>query len=324
MTESKRLWAVVLAAGQGTRLSSLTRALYGHDLPKQFAVLAGERSMLQTTLDRLAPLAPPSRTVVVVARDQVAFARAQLAAYPGVELIVQPRSLDTGPGVLLPLAHVLGRDPGARVIVAPADHHVPNPRPMLSALASATADPAVRDRLALVGVVPDDAEPDYGWVVRGGRLSSRGRAGRAGGAWRVAEFREKPDRDVAAALRARGALWNTFLFTAPGWVLWELAHRHLPAQATALERYRRAVELRGVRDVPDTTSVLLQAYSEMAPANFSRDVLERADDLAVMPVVDTGWCDWGAPQRVFASLRGSADYTALLDRLGHHAAALAS
>ena len=315
MNESKRLWAIVLAAGQGTRLSSLTRALYGRDVPKQFAVLAGERSMLQTTIDRLTPLVPTQRIVVVVAREQAAAARAQLAPYRGIDLVVQPRSLDTGPGVLLPVAHVLARDPGARVIVAPADHHVPNPRPMLSALAAAMVDPAVRDRLALVGVAPDDDEPDYGWIVRGERLSSRGRAGRPGGAWHVAQFREKPDRETAAALRARGALWNTFLFTAPGWVLWDLARRHLPAQTYALDRYRRALELR---------DVLAQVYTEMSPANFSRDVLERAADLAVMPVAGTGWCDWGAPQRVFESLRGSADYTALVGRLGQHATALAS
>src|SRR5262245_11536221 len=103
MNDRPRLWAVVLAAGQGTRLSPLTRALYGHDLPKQYAVLTGDRSMLQKTIDRLAPLVPATRTVVVVAREHANVARAQLAAHPGVDVIVQPRDLDTGPGVLLPL-----------------------------------------------------------------------------------------------------------------------------------------------------------------------------------------------------------------------------
>src|SRR4051794_23036788 len=44
-------YVVILAGGEGQRLAPLTRALYGTDLPKQFAVLAGERSLMQTTIE---------------------------------------------------------------------------------------------------------------------------------------------------------------------------------------------------------------------------------------------------------------------------------
>jgi hypothetical protein len=36
-------WAIILAGGEGRRLASLTRALYGRELTKQFAVLAKNR-----------------------------------------------------------------------------------------------------------------------------------------------------------------------------------------------------------------------------------------------------------------------------------------
>jgi len=45
---------IILGRGEGQRLAPLTRALYGTDLPKQFAVLSGERSLLQTTIERAA------------------------------------------------------------------------------------------------------------------------------------------------------------------------------------------------------------------------------------------------------------------------------
>jgi mannose-1-phosphate guanylyltransferase len=61
----ERPYVVVLAGGEGNRLASLTRALYGHDLPKQFAVLSGERSLLQTTLERAALLTSLDRISVV-------------------------------------------------------------------------------------------------------------------------------------------------------------------------------------------------------------------------------------------------------------------
>jgi hypothetical protein len=52
---TERLWAIVLAVGEGKRLAPLTRALYGRELPKQCAVLHRGRSLLQTTMDRVAP-----------------------------------------------------------------------------------------------------------------------------------------------------------------------------------------------------------------------------------------------------------------------------
>src|SRR5712691_5007185 len=122
----KSPWAVVLAAGDGARLRPLTRLLYEQDLPKQFAVIEGGRSLLQSTLDRLAARFPAERTVVV-GKSQETVARHQLRDFAGVEIVAQPRNLGTGPGLLLPLARVRAREPGARVAVFPSDHHVPSP-----------------------------------------------------------------------------------------------------------------------------------------------------------------------------------------------------
>src|SRR6267378_7364006 len=126
-----RSWAVVLAAGDGARLRPLTRRLYGEELPKQFAAIEDERSLIQVTLDRLATHFAPERTVVVVGKSHEAVARRQLRGYEGIDVVVQPRNLGTGPGLLLPLARVRARDHGARVAVFPADHYVSRPRQLL-------------------------------------------------------------------------------------------------------------------------------------------------------------------------------------------------
>ena len=60
-----RLWAIVLAGGEGRRLAPLTRRLYGDDRPKQYTALIGSQSLLRQTLARVALLIPPRRTVVV-------------------------------------------------------------------------------------------------------------------------------------------------------------------------------------------------------------------------------------------------------------------
>jgi mannose-1-phosphate guanylyltransferase len=302
MKASPDLWAIVLAGGDGRRLSSLTRALYGAEVPKQFAVLEGSRSLLQSTMDRIAPLVPPERTVVVVSEPYESLARAQLAGAPGVDIAVQPRNLDTGPGILFPLARIRARSPDAQAVVFPADHHVKSPARLLDAIASAAAwrGPDAR-RLVLLGVVPAHAETEYGWIVPGRRLVPRVSA--------VARFVEKPTAPEAARLFARGAMWNTFISTAPVATYWELARLCLPEQLRLFEGYGPWVDRAGEREA------LALAYATMPAASFSRNALARATSLAVMRVAGLGWSDWGSPRRVFASLEGTSALDALVQRI---------
>jgi len=53
--------------------------------------------------------------VDVVGQAHGGLAKLQLADHRGVEIVAQPRNADTGPGILLPLTHVLAHDPGASV-----------------------------------------------------------------------------------------------------------------------------------------------------------------------------------------------------------------
>ena len=74
----RNLWAVVPAGGFGTRLWPLSRAAR----PKFLLPLLGERSLLQQTLDRLAPSVPPERTLVVCGPAHAAPVARQLPALP--------------------------------------------------------------------------------------------------------------------------------------------------------------------------------------------------------------------------------------------------
>jgi len=291
-----RLWTIVLAAGEGKRLRRLTRALHGEDLPKQFAVLQGECSLLQTTVARTSRFSLPEHTVVVVAEEWEALARAQLAG-TGVQLVVQPKNRGTGPGLLLPLTFVLSRDPDAVVVVTPADHYVRDVDPLLETVKSAEALARRDGSIVLVGAVPERAETQYGWIVRAPHSD------------RVARFQEKPLPAVAEELFRTGALWNTFMMVGPAARFWDLGREHLPTQARLLDAYRRAA-----KGAP-APELLADAYRRMQQADFSSDVLEHADRLRLVELSPCGWSDWGTPTRVMQSLRGSEDHRVLLKRL---------
>lgn len=300
-TQSSQPFVVVLAGGEGTRLAPLTRALYGHDLPKQFAVLAGDRSLLQQTIERALLLTSAERVLVVVTAHREAIARDQIAPYPGVQLVVQPRNLDTGPGLLLPLARLLAHGAATRVVFLPSDHFVADDGPLAAAV-RASEQGKVNERVALVGVAPTGPEVEYGWIVRGRRVG-RSRA------FTVARFAEKPDAQVAEELWRGGALWNTFISAAPVRVLWDLARQYLPHHTLAFEQYAAAI------GTTHEQAALENAYAAMPTANFSRDVLSHAKNLAVVPVAGSGWSDWGSPKRVFASLHGTPNHERLVARI---------
>jgi mannose-1-phosphate guanylyltransferase len=294
---SSRIWNVILAAGDGTRLAPLVRRLHGDDRPKQFAVLEGQRSLLQETVRRMSVVS--ERSVVVVAERHLTLARRQLG--PGVELVGQPRNAGTGPGILLPLCRVLRQDPDAMVVISPSDHHFRRPGRFTAAIARAVrASEAAPAGICMLAVEAERPATDLGWIVPGQPLTAGGNA--------VRRFVEKPELAQARALLEGGALWNTFVMVGSAARFWELATRSLPEQVRLMRVYLEA-------GGPGERQALARIYDQLAPADFSRDVLARAVGLAVVAVDRSGWSDWGTPERLFESLRATPHLGALERRL---------
>lgn len=283
----RHTWAIVLAGGDGTRLADLTAALHGRPTPKQFAMIGGDRSMLQDTLLRLAPIVPAKRTVVVIGRGHLPWARAQLCGANAPITLVQPASRGTATAIALALRWIRLRDPGADIVMSPSDHHVAATEVFRSAVRRARDSARETGHAVLVGVTPEYDDPDFGWIVAGHP--------RPDGSRTLDRFVEKPDAVSARTLRASGALWNTFLLAGPAANLWALVERHLPAHASALGN------LDCLSFAPGTPDLEL-AFDQLAPADFSRDVLQQASGLGVVAMTDSGWDDWGTPDRVLRSL----------------------
>ncbi len=284
------IWAIVLAAGDGTWLPQpLVQVLHGERLPKQFATLIGSRSLMQTTIERVSTIVAPEQTIVVVSRQHEPLARRQLADWRGIEILSQPENRGTALGILLALAHLRRRHPAATVALFPSDHHVPRPAPFVEGVRATLRS----SRVTLVGVVPDYADPELGWIVPESPFG--------GGLSRVAGFIEKPGCSAAAELLRRGGLWNSFVIGGQLRDLWALVEAHLPDDTAAFNG-------------AEGPTAINQLYERARSADFSRAVLEPAD-LQVAPVAGSGWADWGTPERVLASLDGTPALDPLLRRI---------
>src|SRR6202044_2004726 len=200
-------WAVVLAAGEGSRLHSLTRDEQGIAVPKQFCSLRGGPCLLQEALQRAASVAPLERICSVVAEQHRPWWRPLLNYLPEENVISQPQNRGTAFGILLPLLRIVERDPDAPVVMLPADHYLSDEKVMAGALRRAAAlAHADRGSIYLLGVEPDEPDTELGYIVP----ASRGRVGAAG----VQRFIEKPKAVRARILLDEGALWNVFIMAA--------------------------------------------------------------------------------------------------------------
>jgi mannose-1-phosphate guanylyltransferase len=286
-------WSVVLAGGDGVRLSPLMERWLGLHRPKQYCVFVGTRSMLQHTLDRVDRISSPERKVTVINCSHKQVALPQFEGRPG-NIIIQPANRGTAAGIFLALTYVRRYDPRATVVIHPSDHFVYPEEHLIRELRRVVElIPLLGDRLILVGIVPNQMEMDYGWILPGHSLGWYGEHEFRS----VSAFVEKPSPTQARKAADSGGLWNTFLMAATVETLWQLGWRCLPGLMELFEILGEKIGTIG------EDQVLQSVYAKMLTHDFSRKVLEQAVDRTVVYRLENIlWSDWGREERIIHSL----------------------
>ncbi|MBI3287843.1 MAG: NTP transferase domain-containing protein, partial [Chloroflexi bacterium] len=110
------LYAVILAGGAGTRLWPLSR----RSQPKQLLRLFSERTLLQTTWDRLRPLILPERILTVAPQEYLPHIAEQLPELDSSNnLIAEPEGKGSAAAIGLAALHLRRRAPAAIMACMP-------------------------------------------------------------------------------------------------------------------------------------------------------------------------------------------------------------
>ncbi len=274
----RAVYAVILAGGSGSRLWPLSR----QHLPKQFLTLDGAHSLLQTTINRLAPMVDAKR-VLIVTQESHAKGEAYHALLP-YQALYEPIGRNTAPAIALAAAYLTmnGEDPV--MVVLPADHIIKDEAKFQQHLATAIKV-AESGKLITFGIQPTRPDTGFGYI--------KAQAGQAPDVLEVERFTEKPDLATAEGFLREGSYyWNSGMFV---WrasaILAEVQH-HLPevhrliqsiaADARAGGNFQRAVE---------------KHFASMPSISIDYGVLEKSSQVALIPC-DIGWNDVGSWQAV--------------------------
>ncbi len=289
------LHVVIMAGGSGTRFWPASRRA----TPKQLLRLAGQRSMIQQTVDRLGDLADPDRVLVVTNQNQVESIRAQLPELPATSIIGEPCKRDTAPCIGLAARLIEQRDPRGTMVVMPADHVIRPPDVFQDAVrfASGLVEPHPQ-RLVTFGIKPTYAAEVYGYIERAAALPSADTPSMI--AYKVAQFREKPDAHTAAHyLESGNFYWNSGIFVWRVDTILEALADHQPEMAGRLKQIARAW------GTPDQAETLRQEFSAIRGVSIDYAVMEHAREVVVVEA-PYEWDDVGSWQAL-SRLRGVDD-----------------
>lgn len=286
------LHAVIMAGGSGTRFWPESRSLR----PKQLLRLVGERTMIQSTVDRLGDLAPPERTLVVTGAALVDEVWNQLPQLPPTSLVGEPCRRDTAPCIGLAALLVLRNDPQAIMAVMPADHVIsPDDafrRAIRQAQALVEAEP---DRIVTFGIRPTYPAESFGYIERGEQLTSAASAARV---YRVKQFREKPKGDVAKGYLEAGTFyWNSGIFVWRAATILAALEARQPAMVARLRTIAATV------DTPAYAAVFDREFTAIRGISIDYAVMEHAKNVAVIEA-PFSWDDVGSWQAM-ARLQGA-------------------
>jgi mannose-1-phosphate guanylyltransferase len=283
MEAKPEFYPIILAGGSGTRFWPRSR----RSRAKQVLVLDGERSMIQKTADRLAPLARPA-DLWVITNDLLAGAiSGQLRDLMGEHLVCEPAARNTAPAAGLAAFLVERSNPDAILGIFPADQVIADEEAFRSIIRRGIKLAAAGENIVVLGVKPTRPETGYGYIEGGDVLPD--------GVIRVRRFTEKPNRDRADEFVAAGNyFWNSGIFLWSARTLAAAIREHLSETAPLLE------EMAAAYGTPAYEKTFRELYPRCENISIDYAVLEprstkgeHRSNLYCLPA-EFGWNDLGS------------------------------
>lgn len=279
MINNEHAYVVLLAGGGGTRLWPKSRKKN----PKQFLKLAGKKTMMQATADRMSKLVNWDKMIVVTNKLYQDDVKQQLPEIPPENIIAEPQKKDTAIAMLTGALFAKNKDEQAVVINAASDHIVQDEQEFANVMKAAVQVAENHDYLVAVGITPTDPNTGFGYIKVGEDLE---RLNRGLSLFRVSNFTEKPNQATAQAYISTGKyFWNANMYVWSAQAIEDAFRQHMP------QMYQLTKDLPQL-DETEFKQQLKSIYQKAESISIDYAISEKAKNLVLIPG-DFGWNDVG-------------------------------
>jgi mannose-1-phosphate guanylyltransferase len=286
----KHYYSVIMAGGVGKRFWPLSKKTH----PKQLLDIAGSKSMINLTIDRLKTLSDIDHIFIMTNDEQKHLIMAQNNELKEDNFIIEPCGKNTAPAIGLAAHHLLKKDPDAIMGLFPADHLITNIE-LFTETVEAAIHAASSDRaLFTFGINPTYPATGYGYIQVDKDVDFKGK--KMPGDIQIFKsktFAEKPDISTAKLFMKSGEFfWNSGMFVWQAKVIVSKINRYLSETGAIL------CEISDAIGTDDYDKIIKNRWKTIQPISIDYGVLEQSSRIYVVKA-DFDWNDVGSWDTVY-------------------------
>lgn len=271
------MYGIILAGGSGSRLWPLSRELY----PKQLLNLNSEKSLLQTTFERLKFCMPSENIISITNTKHTSNVKMQLGELVENSVVLaEPVSKNTAPAIALAVKYIMQKSNSDPVIlVVPSDHLIEDIEKFSSTVEKGNKL-AEEGYIVTFGIEPNYPETGYGYINTIEKIEN---------GYKVKEFVEKPDLETAKKYLSAGTyFWNSgiFMFKASTMI------NEIEKLAPEISKVSQNVDFNKANDIP------FLEFDKMPNISIDYAIMEKSNKIALVKL-ESDWNDLGSWQSIY-------------------------
>lgn len=271
------MFGIILAGGSGSRLWPLSRELY----PKQLLNINSDKSLLQSTFERLGYFMPKENIISITNVKHTSNVRLQIEHISdNVKILSEPLSKNTAPAIALAIKFIQQQEEDPVILVVPADHLIENNEKFLETVKKGEKI-AQAGYIVTFGIEPSYAETGYGYINILNQPVIDG--------FKVKEFVEKPDKKTAQKyIDAKTYFWNSGIFMFKASTMIEEIKKLTPEIYEIMEKF----------DFSSSDKIEYNLFDKMPSISIDYAIMEKSDKIALVKL-ESDWNDLGSWQSIY-------------------------